>query len=65
MDTGTFIDEIARRLTDYIHSKDEPGQVNPGQPMNSLRRVLDVQVPVEGHGTVSYTHLTLPTKRIV
>ena len=50
MDTGTFIDEIARRLTDYIHSKDEPGQVNPGQPMNSLRRVLDVQVPVEGHG---------------
>ena len=22
-------------------------------------------VPLEGHGSVSYTHLTLPTKRIV
>ena len=36
------------------------GQVNPG-----VVKILDLKCPGSGESPVSYTHLTLPTKRIV
>ncbi|MBT3476313.1 MAG: hypothetical protein HN458_00005, partial [Euryarchaeota archaeon] len=50
MDTEAFINEIANRLVHYIDSKDENERVNPAQGAASLKRVLDVSVPLEGLG---------------
>ena len=50
MDTEAFINEVAQRLINYIALKDEDDKVKPSLPMNSLRRTLDVNLPLEGHG---------------
>jgi glutamate/tyrosine decarboxylase-like PLP-dependent enzyme len=50
MDTEAFINEIANRLVHYIDSKDQNERVNPAQSAASLKRVLDVAVPLEGLG---------------
>ena len=50
MDTEAFINEIASRLVHYIDSKDKNERVNPELGASSLKRVLDVSVPLEGMG---------------
>ena len=50
MDTEAFINEVTQRLINYIALKDEDGKVKPSLPMKSLRRTLDVTLPLEGHG---------------
>ncbi|MDA8530367.1 aminotransferase class V-fold PLP-dependent enzyme [Candidatus Poseidonia alphae] len=50
MDTEAFINEIASRLVHYIGSKDKKERVNPELGASSLKRVLDVSVPLEGMG---------------
>ena len=50
MDTAAFIDEVAHRLVEYISSDDGPGRVNPAASLESMRRTLDVQLPLQGHG---------------
>ena len=50
MDTPALIDEVAHRLLAYIASKDDEARVNPAASLNTMRRTLDVQLPLEGHG---------------
>ena len=50
MDTPAFIDEVAHRLLAYIASKDDEARVNPAASLSTMRRTLDVQLPLEGHG---------------
>ena len=49
MDTAGFVDEIARRLVSYIESTNEPSRVNPAMSPQSMRKTLDVHLPLEGH----------------
>ena len=50
METAAFIDEIAQRIAGYLASKDETGRVNPSASLDTMRRTLDLQLPLEGHG---------------
>ena len=50
MDTAAFIDEIAHRLVDYIESNDNESRVNPSMSLTSMRRTLDINLPLEGQG---------------
>ena len=50
MDTETFINEIADRLVAYINSKDKTERVNSSLSSRSLKRTLDVSMPIEGLG---------------
>ena len=50
MDTPAFIDEVAHRLLAYIASKDDEARVNPAASPSTMRRTLDFQLPLEGHG---------------
>lgn len=70
MDTNAFIDEVAQRLIDYIALKDKDGKVKPSLPMKSLRRTLDVSLPLEGNGMNSvlddldtYIHQSVKTHK--
>ena len=40
-------------------------RITEGESSKTIRSAYQVTVYVDGSGTVSYTHLTLPTKRIV
>jgi glutamate/tyrosine decarboxylase-like PLP-dependent enzyme len=48
--TAEFIDEVASRLLNHILSKENEGRVNPSQSMASMRRTLDLKLPLEGYG---------------
>lgn len=50
METAAFIDEVAQRLVTYITSKDTDMRVNPAASLSTMRKTLDVQLPLEGHG---------------
>lgn len=50
METSDFLEAITLRLADYVASKDRSERVNPANAAASLRRTLDVQLPLEGHG---------------
>ena len=50
MDTEAFIDEVAHRLVSYIESKSAPDRVNPTSSLSSMRKTLDIHLPLEGHG---------------
>ena len=50
MDTAAFIDEVAHRLVEYISSNDGAGRVNSAASLETMRRTLDVQLPLVGHG---------------
>ena len=50
METAAFIDEVAQRLVAYIASKDTDVRVNPAASLSTMRKTLDVQLPLEGHG---------------
>ncbi len=50
MDTAAFIDEIARRLVGYIESSSEDSRVNPSLSLQSMRKTLDLGLPLDGHG---------------
>jgi glutamate/tyrosine decarboxylase-like PLP-dependent enzyme len=49
-DTADFIDEVASRLLNHILSKENEGRVNPSQSMASMRRTVDLKLPLEGYG---------------
>lgn len=48
MDTAAFIDEIAHRLVDYIESSEKSSRVNPSMSLTSMRKTLDIHLPMEG-----------------
>ena len=50
MDTSQFIDELAQRLLKHYLSKDHPLRVNPSSSMASMRKTLDLGLPLEGFG---------------
>ena len=50
METAAFIDEVAQRIAGYLASKNENGRVNPSASLDTMRRTLDLQLPLEGHG---------------
>ena len=50
MDTDVFLDEVARRISAYIASIHEPQRVNPPASLATMRRTLDLQLPLEGQG---------------
>ena len=50
MDTEAFIEEVAKRLTSYINSADEPRRVNPKTTPSALRAQLDLRLPLQGFG---------------
>lgn len=50
METAAFLDEVAKRIAAYIASKDAEGRVNPSASLATMRRTLDIQLPLEGHG---------------
>ena len=50
METAAFIDEVAQRLVAYLASKDTDVRVNPAASLSTMRKTLDVQLPLEGHG---------------
>ena len=50
MDTDVFLDEVARRISAYIASVHEPQRVNPPASLATMRRTLDLQLPLEGQG---------------
>ena len=64
MDTDVFLDEVARRISAYIASVHEPQRVNPPASLATMRRTLDLQLPLEGQGigllSMTWTPL-LPT----
>ena len=55
MSYGDFVIEVGK----------EVGVVRRGGRGNVLDGKFGVITKINGHGPVSYTHLTLPTKRIV
>ena len=50
METAAFLDEVAKRIATYIASRDAEGRVNPSASLATMRRTLDIQLPLEGHG---------------
>ena len=50
MEANEFLEAVTHRLADYVASKDRRERVNPDMPPASLRRTLDVQLPIEGQG---------------
>ena len=50
METAAFLDEVAKRIAAYIASRDAEGRVNPSASLATMRRTLDIQLPLEGHG---------------
>ena len=50
MDTAAFIDEIARRMAGYIESSRADSRVNPSLSLQSMRKTLDLGLPLDGHG---------------
>ena len=50
MDTEAFIDEVAHRLVSYIESKSAPDRVNPTMSLSTMRKTLDIHLPLEGQG---------------
>lgn len=50
MNSSEFLDEVAIRLDDYVASRDRNERVNPPQSPATLRKTLDVHLPIEGHG---------------
>ena len=53
------------RIGQKIVWQDENGEYNEGTVVNIGYSYVDVTQGWEEHQAVSYTHLTLPTKRIV
>lgn len=49
MDTAAFIDEIARRLVGYIDSPSGNSRINPSLSPQSMRKTLDLGLPLNGH----------------
>ena len=68
---GTYQSDSKKALRSSIKIMKESGshaiKLEGGiEVKNSIERILNAGIPVMGHlGSVSYTHLTLPTKRIV
>ncbi len=50
LDAETFIDEVARRVLAHVHEKDRPGRVSPAASLATMRRTLDLGLPLEGFG---------------
>ena len=50
MEAATFLDEVAARIAAYIASKDGNDRVNPSASSSTMRRTLDLQLPIEGLG---------------
>ena len=50
MEANEFLEAVTHRLADYVASRDRRERVNPDMAPASLRRTLDVQLPIEGHG---------------
>ena len=50
MDTEAFIDEVAHKLVSYIESKSAPDRVNPTMSLSTMRKTLDIHLPLEGQG---------------
>lgn len=50
-DAGAFLDEVTRRIAAHIEAKGEPGRVNPPLSLDSMRRTLDLGLPIQGYGT--------------
>ena len=48
METAAFIDEVAQRLVAYLASKDTDVRVNPAASLSTMRKTLDVQLPLKG-----------------
>lgn len=49
-DTAAFLDEVTRRILDHVQAKDQPLRVNPSSSLASMRRTLDLALPLEGFG---------------
>lgn len=50
MDSTDFLNAVTSRLSDYVASRDRNERVNPALSSTTLRKTLDVQLPIEGHG---------------
>ena len=50
MEATAFLDEVAARIVAYVASSDANVRVNPSAGPTTMRRTLDLQLPLEGHG---------------
>lgn len=50
MNSSEFLNAVTARLDDYVASRDRVERVNPEHSPATLRKTLDVQLPLEGHG---------------
>ena len=64
MDTETLIPETEEAMKKAVeYTLHEFSSVRTGKASPAL--VENIDIHVQSYGSVSYTHLTLPTKRIV
>lgn len=70
LDEEAFIDEVAHRLLAHVLSKDQPGRVSPAASLSTMRRTLDMGLPLEGYGVDgilddldTYLHNSVKTNR--
>ena len=50
MDSAAFIDEIMQRLLSHIESANASDRLNPEHSATTLKRTLDLHLPLVGHG---------------
>ena len=59
MGAEAFLDDVLKRVKEFLNVSQETDIIRNGLPHGSLRRTIDLKLPMEGHGiqSVSYTHL--------
>ena len=70
MGVNDFIDALSQRIVSYLENSDSPGKVVDFLPANSLRKISDLKLPLEGRGLNSvlddideYLRLCVKTNR--
>ena len=50
MGAEAFLDEVLNRVKEFLHHSQQSDVIRDGLAHDSLRRIIDLKLPLEGHG---------------
>ena len=53
MDVDAFLDEVLNRVKEFLNHSQQFEIIRNGLPHDSLRKTIDLKLPIEGHGIQS------------
>ena len=53
MGAEAFLDEVLNRVKEFLHHSQQSDVIRDGLAHDSLRRIIDLKLPLEGHGIES------------